>query len=143
MAKNMMNSAHKATNETYRNNYDKIFRRKTEKKSRHDPITQEEIDEIKKEFLKKTVIGSDPPRPVEISDISAKAVIRSRRYRQEWLDSVHESHVMSKWRTEVRAPAGTPRFYKVRECENCGYEMAEHPAGKFMHYQLKEPCKGA
>jgi hypothetical protein len=141
MPENMMNKAHKATNETYRNNYDKIFR-KPPKKSRHDPITQDEIDEVKEEYLQKTVIGSDPPEPVKINDISAKAVIRSRRSHQDWLDSVHESHVMTDWYTDVRCPGSTPRFYGVRECVNCQYEMSEHPAGRFMDHQLKSECKG-
>lgn len=33
MAENMMNKAHKATNENYRNNYDETFRKKEDKKA--------------------------------------------------------------------------------------------------------------
>jgi hypothetical protein len=137
---NMMTKAHKTSNDSYRKNYEKIFRQT--KKGRNDPITEEEIQEIKDEFLKKSVIGSDPPEPVKVSSVTAQCIIRARRSHQEWLDSVHESHDMTDWNSQIRAPSGTERFYSVRECVNCGYEQAEHPAGQFMDYQLKHECEG-
>lgn len=112
------------------------------KTSRNDPITKEEVDEIKKEFLKKTVIGSDPPQPVVVSSTAAECIIRSRRGHQEWLDSVHDSHDMTDWHGEIRAPAGTDRFYSVKECKNCEYEMMEHPAGRFIDPPLTSECRG-
>lgn len=141
---NMMSNAHKANdsmNDAYRKNYEKIFRKKPNK-GRNDPISKEEIDEVKEEYLQKTVIGSDPPIPVEITTSTAEYVIRARRSHQDWLNSVDESHDMTDWRSEVRAPAGTERFYSVRNCVNCEYEMSEHPAGRFMDYQLKRECRG-
>ena len=139
--KNMMSHDHKATNQIYRDNYEKIFR-KRKNKGRNDPITKKEIDEIKEEYLKKTVIGSDPPEPVVISTVSAECVIRARRSHQEWLDSVHESHDMNDWYSDIRAPSGTERFYSVRQCKNCEGEQAEHPAGQFMDNHLTHKCQG-
>ena len=51
----------------------------------------------------------------------------------------HSSHKMSKWYCDVRAPAGTPRFYSVRECKKCGEEEIKHPAGHFVN-ELIKPC---
>lgn len=53
----------------------------------------------------------------------------------------HPSHEMTEWRTEIRAPAGTPRFYGVRECTACGGEEMQHPAGHFLN-RLSFPCTG-
>lgn len=53
---------------------------------------------------------------------------------------IHETHRMSKWRAEVRAPAGTPRFYSVRNCRGCGEEEAKHPAGHFVADALRRRC---
>lgn len=53
----------------------------------------------------------------------------------------HPSHKMSKWRTEILAPAGTPRFYGVRNCKVCGEEEWSHPAGHFLH-KLGYSCVG-
>ncbi len=143
---NIMTKAHKGTNQAYRDHYDENFRnkkeKKTEKKSSKDRITKKEINEIKKEFLQHTVIGSDPPRPVKISTLSAQSVIRSRRCHQEWLDSVHDSHDMTDWYGEIKSPVGTARFYSVRKCKNCEYEQYEHPAGKFIDGPLTLECEG-
>src|ERR1039458_4841516 len=53
----------------------------------------------------------------------------------------HPSHHMTKWRTEIRQPGATARFYGVRECRVCKLEQLDHPAGHFMG-QLGFPCKG-
>lgn len=51
----------------------------------------------------------------------------------------HPTHSMSKWRSEMLAPCGTPRFYSVRNCTNCGKEEWKHSAGHFLH-GLGHPC---
>lgn len=51
----------------------------------------------------------------------------------------HPSHRMSKWEVDVRAPAGTPRFYSVRQCVRCGEEEMKHAAGHFVD-RLQQPC---
>lgn len=55
-------------------------------------------------------------------------------------ENVHESHNMTDWRSEVRAPVGTARFYNVRNCSKCGVEQSIHPAGRFKDYKLEEVC---
>lgn len=55
---------------------------------------------------------------------------------------IHATHKMGEERSEILAPAGTPRFYGVTDCENCGYGMAEHPAGFFIDEELFKPCQG-
>jgi hypothetical protein len=54
--------------------------------------------------------------------------------------AIHKSHRMGKSFTDVRAPAGTPRFYGVRQCKGCGGEEIEHAAGQFTDYDLVKPC---
>jgi hypothetical protein len=49
---------------------------------------------------------------------------------------------MTKWETDIRAPAGTPRFYGVRRCRRCGEEEAKHPAGHFLG-NLERKCRAA
>ena len=53
---------------------------------------------------------------------------------------IHSSHQMSEWHTEIRSPAGTPRFYGVRECTKCGGEESKHPVGHFFEDGLLVPC---
>lgn len=53
----------------------------------------------------------------------------------------HPSHQMTEFRTEILAPAGTPRFYGVRNCKICELEEWSHPAGHFLH-KLDYKCKG-
>lgn len=53
---------------------------------------------------------------------------------------IHASHRMSKSFTDVRAPAGTPRFYGVRRCRGCGGEEIVHAAGQFTDEALVKPC---
>lgn len=53
---------------------------------------------------------------------------------------IHTSHRMGKSFTDVRAPAGTPRFYGVRQCKDCGAEEIAHPAGQFTDDALVKPC---
>jgi len=48
---------------------------------------------------------------------------------------------MSKQRCEILAPCGTPRFYAVRRCKQCGAEQAEHAAGRFCDPELLKACK--
>ena len=55
--------------------------------------------------------------------------------------AVHASHCMGKVFTDVRAPAGTPRFYGVRQCKGCGGEEIEHAAGQFTDDDLVKPCQ--
>lgn len=55
--------------------------------------------------------------------------------------TIHTSHRMGKWITDVRAPAGTPRFYGVRQCKGCGAEEIEHAAGQFTDDDLAKPCR--
>ena len=141
MPENMMCPDHKANNKNFNENYDRIFRKK---KTSRDEITPEEIEEFKKEYAKEghTVHGSDPPRPVVLKDMTAAALITSRRREVEWLDSVHSTHDMNDWHGEVRSPVGTARMYSVRQCKKCDYEQARHPAGRFMDYQLTKECWG-
>ena len=54
---------------------------------------------------------------------------------------VHTSHRMGKSFTDVRAPAGTPRFYGVRKCKGCGAEEIEHAAGQFADDDLVKLCR--
>ena len=54
--------------------------------------------------------------------------------------SIHASHRMGDPFTDVRAPAGTQRFYGVRQCEGCGAEEIEHAAGQFTDDDLVKPC---
>lgn len=56
---------------------------------------------------------------------------------------IHTSHRMGKSFTDVRAPAGTPRFYGVRQCKGCGGEEIGHAAGQFTDDDLTKPCQGA
>lgn len=51
----------------------------------------------------------------------------------------HPSHKMTKERCEIRCPGSEPRFYGVRDCENCGEEELTHPAGHFLG-RLGYPC---
>jgi hypothetical protein len=104
-------------------------------------VTKKEIEKIKKEYFEKhKIIGTDIP--VTLTDQTAKIIAESRKIRRRWLTSIDKSHKMSKWHTEIRSPAGTPRFYGVRECKNCGFEQIEHPAGRFMDNELKRKCPG-
>ena len=56
---------------------------------------------------------------------------------------IHESHRMGKEFSDVRAPAGTPRFYGVRRCDYCEAEEIAHPAGAFTDDDLVRPCLAA
>lgn len=57
--------------------------------------------------------------------------------------TIHVSHRMGKSFTDVRAPAGTPRFYGVRQCEDCGAEEIEHAAGQFTDDDLVRSCRAS
>jgi hypothetical protein len=105
--------------------------------SKHE-VKPEEILEIKQEYFEKKVIGTS--KPVIINNDVAKILVRSRKHFHKYLNSVHESHEMTDWRTEIMAPAGTSRFYKYRECKNCGGAQYYHAAGKFIDNKLKNIC---
>lgn len=62
--------------------------------------------------------------------------------REEQRGMIHSSHQLSEERCEVRSPAGTPRFYGVQQCNFCGYEVMEHPAGLFIDEELFLKCDG-
>lgn len=53
---------------------------------------------------------------------------------------IHNTHIMTEWHTEIRSPAGTPRFYGVRECKKCKAEESKHPAGHFIDEELYTAC---
>ena len=53
---------------------------------------------------------------------------------------IHSSHRMGKSFTDIRAPAGTPRFYGIRRCRDCEGEEIEHAAGQFTDDDLVRPC---
>jgi len=57
--------------------------------------------------------------------------------------AIHPSHRMGRPFTDVRAPAGTARFYGVRQCKACGAEEIEHAAGQFTDDALVKPCASA
>lgn len=61
--------------------------------------------------------------------------------RERIIKAVHPSHKMGKSRTEILSPSGTPRFYSIRECKQCGKEEWQHAAGHFLH-DLDLPCEG-
>lgn len=104
-------------------------------------VTKKEIEKIKKEYFENHKIEGTN-KPVILDDHMAEYIIKSRKYREQWLNSIHKSHKMTKWHAEIRSPAGTPRFYAVRKCKNCEYEQIEHPAGRFMDSELKRKCPG-
>jgi len=104
-------------------------------------ITLEEIEALKKEWFEtKTYHGTD--KPIVLDDRAAEHIINSKKYHDAWINSVHESHDMCDWRTQIMAPAGTERFYAYRQCENCEGEQYHHPAGKFMDSYLEKECVG-
>ena len=108
---------------------------------REDDVTPEEILKIKQEFYEKHKIdGTD--KPVLLSDFVARIIVASRKEHENYLNSVHKSHDMTDWRTEVMSPVGTARFYQYRECKNCGGAQYYHAAGKFIDPELKEKCDG-
>jgi hypothetical protein len=55
--------------------------------------------------------------------------------------TIHASHEMARFTSEVRAPAGTPRFYSVRRCKRCGAEQMKHPAGQQSDEALFKKCR--
>lgn len=56
--------------------------------------------------------------------------------------TIHTSHRMGKSFSDVRAPAGTPRLYSVRQCKGCEAEEIEHAAGRFTADDLVKSCQG-
>ena len=103
-------------------------------------FTQKEIDEIKKEYLEKhTYIGTD--KPVVLDDNTAYYVLASRARFNDYINSVHPSHNLTEWYSEVKCPASTARFYSTRKCKNCEGEQYYHAAGRFIDSKLKHKCK--
>ena len=102
-------------------------------------VSQKEIEACKEEyFTQHTYSGTD--EPVIIDDHTAEIIVRSRKRHRNYLNSVHKSHEMTEWGTEILAPAGTARFYVHRQCVNCGGEQYHHSAGKFIDSELEEKC---
>lgn len=102
-------------------------------------FSKEEIEAIKKEYREeRTMHGSN--EPVILDDKTAEIILRSQKSHDDYINSVHESHDMSEWRTEIIAPVGTPRFYNFRECEICSGAQYYHAAGKFIDGELKRKC---
>ena len=54
---------------------------------------------------------------------------------------IHKSHRMGKSFSDVRAPAGTQRFYSVRQCKGCNGEEIQHAAGQFTDDDLVKACR--
>lgn len=103
-------------------------------------ITDKEIQEVIDEYYNEhTVIGTKD-KPVVINEGTAEIIIKSRRRREAFLNSVHESHNMTDWHSEIRSPVGTPRFYSVRECKRCDHEQMESAAGRFIDPELERRC---
>lgn len=136
MAENMMCPSQKANSKEFNENYEKIFQKKDKEKEK---VSKKEIKKFIKQYAKEHTYF-DTDEPVQLSEKVAKILILSRRRREEWLNSIHKSHDMTDWYTDIRSPVGTPRFYGVRQCKNCKYEQIEHPAGRFMDHELKKAC---
>ena len=106
---------------------------------KNNNFSNKEINEIIREYREEhKIIGTD--KPVILSELSAIAILSSRKRMKEYLNSVHPSHDMTKWRDEIMSPVGTPRFYNYRECKKCGGEQYYHSAGKFIDRILEEKC---
>jgi len=103
-------------------------------------VTKRDIQRVKKEFREKHKIEGTN-KPVILDDFSAKLIAQNRKGFQLWKSSIHKSHRMSKWITDIRSPAGTPRFYRCRHCTKCGYEQIYHAAGRFIDPPLLRECK--
>lgn len=71
-------------------------------------------------------------------EFQAKARARKREIRSK----IDKSHKLTKWHTDIRAPAGTPRFYGVRHCKYCELEEIEHAAGHIIDPGLFKKCLG-
>jgi len=103
-------------------------------------FSQEEINEIKREYREEhTIIGTEN-EPVILNDRVAICVLTSRKRLEEYLNSIHSSHNMKDWTTKILAPAGTARFYSYRECKDCGGAQYYHTAGRFIDPELKRGC---
>lgn len=71
--------------------------------------------------------------------MSKRRGTKSRSRGRKRSDGIHTSHQLTKWTTEVRAPAGTERTYKVRYCSRCGFEQLLGVGGGSIG-SLGEPC---
>ena len=102
-------------------------------------ITLEEIENLQEEWFKtKKIHGTD--KPVILDHSTAQYIINGQKYHEAYLHCVHSSHDMTKWRSEIMAPAGTERYYTYRQCKDCEYEQYYSAAGKFVDYQLESKC---
>ena len=105
------------------------------KKMKND-FTENEIQEVIKEYRKKCYHGTNTP--IELDERMALYILGSRKRLNDYINSVHESHDMTDWYSEVKCPCDTSRFYKTRKCKNCEGEQYYHPAGRFIDPELKE-----
>jgi hypothetical protein len=103
-------------------------------------VTKRDIQRIKKEFREHHTIEGTK-KPVILDDFSARLIALNRKGFRMWKSSIHKSHRMNKWHTEVRAPAGTPRYYNCRQCTKCGGEQKYHAAGRFIDSPLLRECR--
>jgi hypothetical protein len=104
-------------------------------------FSRRQINAVKREFrTKHTYHGTN--KPVIIDDNAAINILSGRKSFREFRDGWHKSHRMTKWQSEIRAPASTARFYSVRRCKKCGHEQMYHAAGRFIDSELKKECRG-
>lgn len=103
-------------------------------------VTKRDIQRIKKEFREKHKIEGTN-KPVILDDFSAKLIVQNRKGFRMWKSSIHKTHKMSQWHSDIRCPASTPRFYNCRHCTKCGFEQIYHSAGRFIDSPLLRECK--
>lgn len=53
----------------------------------------------------------------------------------------HPSHNMTRYRSTIRTPSSTPRFYSVSNCKNCELETGKSVAGEYYEIYLKYKCR--
>lgn len=104
-------------------------------------FSKKEIEEVIKEYSKKCYHKTD--RPIELDERDAIRILESRKRHENYINSVHPSHNMTDWYSDIKAPSGTPRFYATRKCKKCEGEQYHHPAGKFIDHELKTLCIGS
>jgi hypothetical protein len=103
-------------------------------------FTKKEIKKVIDEYYNEHTVVGTKDKPVVIDERTAVLILESRRRKEEFINSVDDSHDMNEWHTDVRAPVGTARFYSVRQCRRCGYEQGIHAAGRYIDPWLKRRC---
>jgi len=101
-------------------------------------FSKKQINDVIKEFSKRCMHGTD--KPVVLDERGAFLILRSRKHLDDYLKSVHPSHDMTDWYSEIKCPCNTERFYKTRKCKKCEGEQYYHPAGRFIDPELEKPC---